>query len=463
VSSVRGAIQGAERILIVDDEPAVCGLIQNYLGSRGYEVVSAATCEAALQVCRESPPDLAIVDHSMPDGTGIDLIPRVLAIDSELPIVILTGHATVDLAVRAMSSGAAHFLPKPVEMPALAVIVKRLLEGQRIRRRDLADHSREAREAIDPFAGESAAIRRLFEEAKRLTTATSPILILGETGVGKGVLARWLHQNGPSASGAFVDLNCAGLSRELLESELFGHERGAFTGAVNRKLGLLEVAHRGTLFLDEIGELDLTVQAKLLKVLEERRFRRVGDVRDRLVAVRFVAATHRDLREQVSEQRFRSDLYFRISAIPLEVPPLRERREDIGILAAALLRRSAFDLGRGEEMAFSPPALEALARYSWPGNIRELRNVVERAVLLSEGPVVDSSLLQFRGAPSEQESSGTHLTLVAMERLHIERVLTDCDGHVDEAAKILQIPRSSLYQKIKKLGIVFPKSRRVVS
>jgi transcriptional regulator with PAS, ATPase and Fis domain len=281
--------------------------------------------------------------------------------------------------------------------------------------------------------------------------------------VGKGILARWLHQNGPSANGAFVDLNCAGLSRELLESELFGHERGAFTGAVSRKLGLLEVAHRGTLFLDEIGELDLTVQAKLLKVLEERRFRRVGDVRDRLVAVRFVAATHRDLRELVSQQRFRSDLYFRISAIPLEVPPLRERREDIGILANALLQRSALDLGRADQMSLSPRALEALVRYSWPGNIRELRNVMERAVLLSEGQVVDSSLLQFREAPSEQESSGTHLTLVAMERLHIERVLNDCEGHVDEAAKILQIPRSSLYQKIKKLGIVFPKSRRVVS
>jgi DNA-binding NtrC family response regulator len=410
-------------------------------------------------MCRECPPDLAIVDHSLPDGTGLDLIPRVLAVDSELPIVILTGHATVDLAVRAMSSGASHFLPKPVELPALAIIVKRLLEGQRIKRRDLADHSRETRDAIDPFAGESASVRELFDQAKRLATATSPMLILGETGVGKGVLARWLHQNGPSASGAFVDLNCAGLSRELLESELFGHERGAFTGAVSRKLGLLEVAHRGTLFLDEIGELDLTVQAKLLKVIEERTFRRLGDVRDRLVTVRFVAATHRDIGELVSQNRFRSDLYFRISAIPLEVPPLRERREDIVILAKTLLRRCAQDLGRAE-MSLTPAALEALTKYSWPGNIRELRNVIERAVLLSEGPEVGANLLQFR-RPVPEHESGVQLTLVAMEKSHIERVLGECDGHVDEAARILEIPRSSLYQKLKKLGID-PKPRRVV-
>jgi DNA-binding NtrC family response regulator len=450
---------GAERILAVDDEPVVRELIQSFLGTLGYEVVGAATCEAGLQMCRDSPPDLAIIDHSLPDGTGLDLIPRLLAVDSDLPIVVLTGQATVDLAVRAMSSGAAHFLPKPIEMSALAVIVKRLLEGQRIRRRDLADHSRETRDAIDPFAGQSAAIRRLFDQARRLATATSPILVLGETGVGKGVLARWLHQNGPSAGGAFVDLNCAGLSRELLETELFGHERGAFTGAVSRKLGLLEVAHRGTLFLDEIGELDLTVQAKLLKVLEERRFRRVGDVRDRLVTVRFVAATHRDLADQVTQQRFRSDLYFRISAIPLEVPPLRERREDIAVLARSLLLRCAHDLGRGE-MSLSSGAVEALGRYAWPGNIRELRNVIERAVLLAEGRVVDVSQLQFRASTPDQES-GTHLTLVAMERAHIERVLAECDGHVDAAARILEIPRSSLYQKIKKLGID-PKSRRVV-
>jgi DNA-binding NtrC family response regulator len=469
----------AERILFVDDEQAVRFGVSRYLEEHGYELTEADTCEAALKICRESPPDLAIVDQAIPDGTGVDLIPRFLAIDPELPIVILTGHASVELAVKAMSAGAINFLPKPVELASLLVIIKRILEGQQLRRREFANHSRAKREAIDPFVGTSAAIRKLFDRAKRIVAAASPILIQGETGVGKGVLARWLHQNGPSAEAAFVDLNCAGLSRDLVESELFGHEKGAFTGAVARKLGLFEVAHRGTVFLDEIGELDLAVQAKLLKVLEEQRFRRVGDVRDRDVNVRFIAATHRNILELVAQRQFRDDLYFRIATIPLIVPPLRERCEDIPVLAGSLLQRCTRDLGRSET-TLSPDAIEALVRYPWPGNIRELRNVIERAVLLSDDRVLSASQLHFHdvcaeeppssvsmtaiaaeGPTSEPSSSGP-MTLLAVERLHIERVLRECRGRVEDVAKLLGIPRSSLYQKIKHHGIVLPKSRSAI-
>jgi DNA-binding NtrC family response regulator len=284
----------------------------------------------------------------------------------------------------------------------------------------------------------------------------SPILIEGETGTGKGVLARWLHQNGPRAEEAFVDLNCAGLTRELLETELFGHEKGSFTGATASKIGLLEAAHRGTVFLDEIGDMDPPVQPKLLTVLEEKRFRRLGDVRDRHVDIRLLAATHHDLGRLAQEGKFRSDLYFRISTLPLTVPPLRERAEDIPILARGFLAHFATEMGRGG-VSLADDGLAALQQYRWPGNIRELRNVLERAVLVSEGDVIRRQDLRFalsQGAPAPAEGSGT---LEDLERRGIEKALEAESGHVDRAARRLGVPRSSLYKKIKKYGL--PTSR----
>src|SRR4030095_6145073 len=233
--------------------------------------------------------------------------------DSGTPLLVLTAHGSIDLAVRAIKEGAEQFLTKPLELPALQVILQRLIQKQRNHQNQLASKSRQVRQAIDPFIGVSPAIHTLAEQAKRVLMTESPVLILGETGSGKGVLARWLHENSPRADEAFVDLNCAGLSRELLENELFGHEKGAFTSATTSKQGLFEVAHRGTIFLDEIGDVDLQIQPKLLKVLEEQRFRRVGDVRDRQVDVRLIAATHQDLSDLVRQKRFRDDLYFRVS------------------------------------------------------------------------------------------------------------------------------------------------------
>src|SRR5205814_6366475 len=251
--------------------------------------------------------------------------------------------------------------------------------------------------SIDPVAGQSMVMKQLAEAAAKVARSESPVFIEGESGSGKGVLAAWLHNNSPRAEEAFVDLNCAGFSREFLETELFGHEKGAFTGAVSSKSGLLEVAHQGTVFLDEIGDMDTAVQAKLLKVLEEKRFRRLGDVRERQVNVRLIAATHQDLRRLVQESKFRSDLFYRINTIPLVIPPLRERAEDIPILAQSFLEAFAADLSR-RELRLGEDAVRALQAYSWPGNIRELRNVLERAVLLSDSNVIRRQELHLDAA-----------------------------------------------------------------
>jgi DNA-binding NtrC family response regulator len=350
------------KILIVDDEPGIRFGVRDFLESEGLEADEADSVASADKAVREGRPDAVILDHMLPDGTALDLLPRLKEFDPALPVVVLTGHASIDLAVRAVKEGADQFLAKPVELPALLVLLRRLLESQRERRRQIAGRTRQAREEIDPFVGTSAPLRQLAEDARRVCASSSPILIEGETGTGKGVLARWLHRNGLRADEPFVDLNCAGLSREFLETELFGHEKGAYTGAVTSKPGLLEVAHRGVFFLDEIGDLDPQVQPKVLKVLEEKRFRRLGEVRDRQVDVHLIAATHQDLAELAKEKKFRSDLYYRISTIPLRVPALRERPEDIPGLARRLLEGFSADWA-------STPGLETSGSSgtSWSG------------------------------------------------------------------------------------------------
>jgi DNA-binding NtrC family response regulator len=370
-----------------------------------------------------------------------------------VPVVVLTGYGSIELAVRAIKEGAEQFLTKPVDTQALLVLLDRLVEGQRLRRKQVAERPRPGRESIDPFLGQSAAITTLREEARRLLDAERPVLIQGETGTGKGVLARWLHEHGPRRQAAFVDLNCAGLSRELLDSEMFGHEAGAFTGALKSKPGLLEVAHRGTLFLDEIGDLDLAVQPKLLKVLEEQRFRRLGDVRDRGVDVRLIAATHQDLARLMAANRFREDLFFRISTLPLVLPPLRERREDIAPLARHFLDQCAAELGCGP-VALADEALAELRAYAWPGNIRELRNVIERALLVGGRSVVASGQLQFGVSPPPGGARDEPVaSLEEVERAHIARVFELEERRVDRAALRLGISTSSLYERLKRFGI----------
>jgi DNA-binding NtrC family response regulator len=440
------------RVLLVDDDTAIRSAMRDFLQSRGYEVGEASSCHAARDFFRVTRPDAAVLDYRLPDGTALELLPQLRELDDGVPLIILTGHGTIDLAVRAMKEGAEQFLTKPLELSALLVVLERCMENLRNRQKQYLAKTRQRRNSLNPFLGSSAVIRDLADQAMRVLTTESPTLIQGETGTGKGVLARWLHECGPRAEEPFVDLNCAGLSREFLETELFGHEKGAFTGAVNAKLGLLEVADKGTVFLDEIGDVDAQVQPKLLKVLEERTFRRLGDVRDRHVDVHLIAATHADLAVHVRENRFRSDLYFRISTIPLRVPSLRDRVEDIPLLAGNILQRTATDLGRGE-VTLENSALDALKSYSWPGNIRELRNVLERALLLKDGNSLRGQDLRFDMPAAPVQAWSTDLSLADLERRQIELVLQQQRGRVEKAANVLGISRSSLYQKIKEYNL----------
>ena len=435
------------RILVVDDDLKFLAAVQLFLGNRGFEILAATCLQQAEEIYSGAKPDAVVTDYSLPDGNALEMLPRLQAVDSSIPIIIMTGHASVELAVQAVKLGAEQFLTKPVDFAALATMLERSLENHRNRRKQAVDHSRRIRDRINPFLGTSVAIRELEEVATRVASADSPILITGETGSGKSVLARWIHEHSGRAKEPFVDLNCGGLTREFLETELFGHEKGAFTGAVQAKPGLLEIAHKGTLFLDEIGDVDLQVQPKILKVLEEKQFRRLGDVRDRRVDIRLVAATHQNLALLMRDQRFRGDLFFRISTIPLMVPPLRARIEDIMPLATHLLERVSAELACGG-VEITTEAMQHLQNYSWPGNIREMRNVLERAVLLSGNRVINAKSLHF-----DETELPVGKTLEAMERNHISQVLLAEGGRVEAAAKTLGIPRSTLYAKIKEYNL----------
>jgi DNA-binding NtrC family response regulator len=439
-------------IAVVDDELSIRIAIGEYLRENGYVAQEYKCLQEASAGFDDSPPDMAIVDMFLPDGNALDLLPRLRAGGLDIPIIILTGHGSIDLAVRAMKEGAENFVTKPVQLEVIRNLVQRSLAGQRNRRKAAAKSLESARGAKDPFLGSSLAIRRLRSEVERIVEANSPILIQGETGSGKGVLAAWLHRRGPRAEEAFVDLNCAGLSRELLETELFGHDKGAFTGAVANKSGLLEIAHRGTVFLDEIGDMDATIQPKLLKVVEEKKFRRLGSVRDQRVDVHLIAATHRDLQAAVQQGMFRADLFYRINTIPLRIPSLRERKEDIPIIAETFLAQLQHDMNR--RLEFSLEALEAIKNYRWPGNIRELRNVLERAALLCTDGVVLRQHLSFEPAtnpgPSGRVVAGT---LRELEQHHILNALQEESGSVNRAAVRLGIPRSTLYSKIREYSI----------
>ena len=470
--SVNAALAGdqplsTKRVLLVEDEAALRYALAASLQQHGFYPIEAADCRSAEERFRNARPDAIVTDNFLPDGTALELLPRLKAIDSVVPVLVLTGDASIDLAVKAMREGAEYFLTKPVDMPALLVLLDRMVDEQRRKRRLLADSARSVDEPY-PFLGTSPAIRQLRDQAERVAQADATIVLEGETGSGKGILAKWIHRNSHRAEHGFVDLNCAGLSRDFLETELFGHEKGAFTSAVHAKQGLLELAHQGTLFLDEIGDVDPQVQPKLLKVLEEKRYRRLGEVKDRTVNVRLIAATHHHLAEMVKRGHFRGDLYFRINTVPIRVPALRERREDIPSIAEALLHSLANDLGRPKRV-LTEEAVAALRRHDWPGNVRELRNVLERTILLGTSEEISSADLFFDRSFDRAQEPPAHrtpllnsgFTLEEVEHRYIEHVLELTNFKVETAAARLGVPRSSLYQKIKRFGIHLPRSRQI--
>ncbi|HYA24121.1 MAG TPA: sigma-54 dependent transcriptional regulator [Terriglobales bacterium] len=439
-------------IVVGEDDPAIRSAVAEYLRSQAYEVIEAGTCEAIHHAFKNACPDAAVLDYSLPDGTALDLLPQLKQNYPWVPLIVLTGNGTIPLAVEAIQEGAEQFLTKPVQMSAIAVILERALKNQRNHQNQLAGRAREQRNSTNPFIGNSAAIRQLADEAERVSCSECPVLLTGETGSGKGVLAKWLHDHSPRAEEPFVDMNCAGFGRELLETELFGHEVGAFTGAVQRKLGLLEVAQRGSAFLDEIGDMDLQVQPKLLKILEEKRFRRLGDIHERQLDLRLIAASHEDLAELVRQKKFRGDLYFRVSTVLLRVPSLRQRREDIPVLAEQFFQRIAMDLGR-MHLSLSDRTLKTMAEYSWPGNIRELKNVMERAVLLAQGDTIEPRDLHLDFKIETPGGTDSTLTFREAQCRHLQKALEVEGGNISRAATRLGMTRSSLYNKLKTFGI----------
>ncbi|MBX3216348.1 MAG: sigma-54-dependent Fis family transcriptional regulator [Labilithrix sp.] len=436
------------RILVVEDDAATRHGIAAALRARGHAVLEAGSCHEALEHF-SSPPDAVITDLRLPDGDAVSLLPQLRALDATVPVYIITGFATIDVAVRAVKLGAEDFFTKPV---VLATLIDCVDKG--IAHRRATTTGRHGRAFAPSRAARSDVMQRLDDEVERLRNSDCTVLILGETGTGKSVLARHIHDVGARRSGPFVDVNCAGLRSDFVESELFGHLRGAFTGAHAQKQGLFDAAHDGTLFLDEIGDIDMQVQPKILKVLEEKRFRRMGEVRERNADIRLIAATHHDLLASVERRSFRADLFYRISTVTVRVPALRERADDIPGLVLELLGQEG-----APEVDLTREAWEKLGSYSWPGNIRELRNVLHRALILRAGDVVTADDIRFdsesRGATLAEAApeSASPRTLEEVEREHIARALAAENGRVRDAARRLAIPRSTLYQKIKNYGI----------
>jgi DNA-binding NtrC family response regulator len=443
-------------VLVVDDERNIREGLAEALALEGHGVLTAADGEEALAALGREEVDLVLSDLRMPKLSGDALLKRVAAEWPTVPVIILTGHGTIETAVQAMRDGAYDFLTKPVDLERLALLVKRALAT-----RELSLQYHELREEVErknQFAtviGRSAAMRRVFERVRQVAPARSSVLITGESGVGKEMVAEAIHYNSPRRDKALIKVHCAALAESLLESELFGHERGAFTGAVARKRGRFELAHLGTLFLDEIGDISAGVQVKLLRVLEERKFERVGGEETLEVDTRIVAATNRDLSKAIAAGAFREDLFYRLNVVSIEVPPLRERREDIDLLVAAFLKEFSEENGKRIE-GIDPRARAALLACDWPGNVRQLRNTIESAVVLARGPVIGPDDLPpgvRGGTPGTSVSVAVGATIADAERDLIRATLAREGGNKSRAADILGIGRKTLHRKLQEYGL----------
>jgi DNA-binding NtrC family response regulator len=447
-----------KKILICDDEEGMRAYLRKMLRNWGYETDTFSSPMELLRSLREGDgADLLLLDIRMPEMDGIEALRRLREIRPELPVIIMTGHGTIDSAVEAMRLGAFDYLTKPFPKEKLEALVRHCLERERLLEENQA-LKRELREqggtSVPVFA--SQPFREVYELARRVADSDSSVLILGESGTGKELIARTIHQDSPRAAERFVPINCATLSDTLLESQLFGHLRGAFTGAQQNRKGLLEEAHQGTLFLDEIGDLGLALQAKLLRVLQEGEFLPVGATRARQVDVRFVAATNKDLEKEVAEGSFREDLFYRLNVISLQLPPLRERPEDIEPLALHFLVEVAGKMRRPVR-TIAPEALAALRHYHWPGNVRELRNAIERGAILARGDTITIEglplKLQRPGRPARPAVGGDSFNLKDAERLQVQRALRRTQGNKTRAAELLGVTRKTLDRKMQQFGL----------
>ena len=436
-------------ILLVEDDASFGDVLSEELRARGHEVERAGTIADARERLREARFDVALLDLQLPDGSGLDILREIAAEALPVEALVLTGNAEVPSALEAMRLGAYDYVAKPPRLEELNVLVQKAAEKARLRRENTALRVRLRRhEPLHGFVTGDAPTKQMLGTLERASGSLLPVLVEGETGTGKELLARAVHEHSARSAFPFVPVNCAALPESLIESELFGHERGAFTGALDRKLGLFEVASRGTLFLDEIGELSLALQSRLLRVLETQEFFRVGGTRPVCVDVRIVAATNRDLLAEAEAGRFRRDLYYRLNGVRLRVPPLRERRGDVALLARHFLDRG------GSGRMLDPAAIESLVSYDWPGNVRELEMVIGRAALLSAGPVIGRDDLPLEVRPrATPRVLRTDLTLAEMEREYVRAVLEKNRGHRGRTAEALGIDPKTLYNKLQAWGV----------
>ena len=446
------------RIVVVDDEPAQRELIGGFLTKQGHEVFPAASGPEAFAYVKSRQVDLVLSDCRMPGMSGPELLLGIKALNPEIPLILMTAYGTVETAVQAMKDGAADYLTKPLDLEELLIRVARVAERSRLRGevRDLQARLVE-RHRLEGIIGESGRMQEVLALAKRVAPSDATVLIRGESGTGKELIARAIHFNSPRASGPLVNLNCAALPEQLLESELFGHEKGAFTGAVAQRKGRFEQADGGSIFLDEIGDLSPALQVKLLRVLQEREFERVGGNRTLTVDVRVLAATHRDLERALRDGTFRDDLYYRLNVVTIQIPPLRERREDIPPLLEHFVRKFA-EKNRRDVTGLTAAARDALLKYEYPGNVRELENVVERAILLCRGRVIDLEDLPATVRPGQRggaEPLPKDLPgiLADIERQAIASALEQSGGVQTQAADSLGISERVLRYKMKKYGL----------
>ncbi|HXH05609.1 MAG TPA: sigma-54 dependent transcriptional regulator [Vicinamibacterales bacterium] len=453
-------------LLVVDDEPGVLALVRRFAEAERFEVITCADGREAIALAERRAPDLVLVDLRMPEVNGLEVVRAIREADPQAHVVLMTGHASIDTAVEAIKLGAADYLTKPFEPGRLKEVLEAVREKVRRQQRLIEAEGELARSfEFHGMIGRSPAMQDVFDLVRRLAPHARIALVTGETGTGKELVARALHRLGPRRDRRFVTVNCSAVVETLFESELFGHVRGAFTGAVDAKAGLFEAADGGTLFLDEVGELPLAVQAKLLRVLETGEVLRVGSLEPRRVDVRVVAATNRDLDREVAAGRFRSDLLYRLNVAEIRLPPLRERRGDIPYLTAAFLREFA-ERFRKPLAGLTPEAERLLQAHEWPGNVRELRNVLERAAMLARGPIITDRELAgpLRGQPPaagpEPAPAGRRTDVLShVEREHLLRALEQAGGNKASAARQLGLSRRALYRRLARHGLARPDRR----
>jgi DNA-binding NtrC family response regulator len=447
-------------VLVVDDDASICDSLSNLIRSIGLSVQTFASAQEFLACRRPETPGCLVLDVELPGLSGLDLQRELIKGDEQIPIIFITGHGDIPMTVRAMKAGAVEFLTKPCRDEALLDAIEQAMScGRRVESRGVGrDTARDI--GGTAIVGTSEALRGVLATVETVAPTNATVLVRGETGTGKELLARVLHALSPRSARPFVKLNCAAIPAGLLESELFGHEKGAFTGAVAQRIGRFELAHGGTLFLDEIGDLPLELQPKLLRVLQEQEFERLGSTRTTRVDVRLVAATNLDLARMVAEKRFREDLYYRLDVFPIVIPALRDRRGDIPALARYFVNEYSRRMKKGVE-TISATAMTALTQHHWPGNVRELANVLERAVILCAGPVLDREHLgalptaSRAGAevPAADADPSGAMPLAAMEQLAIADALRRANGNKSRAANLLGLSRMQLYTRLKRFGL----------